>query len=141
MNRTQQLEDWYRRVYLQGELDAVETLFTDSTRAQGLMADAQVGPKDIRVFVMALMHLVAAPHFRIVKTVEAGDWLAALIETEAIRADTGQPIRVTGQLMARFQDGRIAEAYNNFDFLTFFEQMGLLPEQSLALGMTGQKIA
>lgn len=140
MDRVSKLEEWYHQVYLQGELDAVETLFTEKTRAAGLMADAQVGPEDIRVFAMALMHMVDAPRFRIAKAVEAGDWLAALIETEAIRADTGKPIRVIGQLMARFEGDQIAEAYNNFDFVSFFEQMDLLPEHSLALGMSGQRI-
>ncbi|TCP60586.1 SnoaL-like protein [Rhodovulum bhavnagarense] len=141
MGRVSQLEEWYRRVYLLGELDAVETLFTADTRAEGMLADSCVGPEDIRVFAMALMHMVEAPRFRIVNAVEAGDWLAALIETEAIRADTGRPIRVFGQLMARFQGDRIAEAYNNFDFFSFFEQMDILPPNSLALGMGGQRIA
>lgn len=140
MDRVTELEEWYRRVYLDGDLDAVETLFTTATRAEGLMSDGQVGPEDIRVFAMALMQMVEAPRFHIVKALEDGDWLSALIETEAIRADTGQPVRVIGQLMARFEDDRIAEAYNTFDFLSFFEQMGLLPEHSLAIGMSGQQL-
>lgn len=140
MDRVSQLEEWYRRVYLNRELEAVETLFTSETKAEGLLADCQVGPEDIRVFSMALMEMVEAPRFRIVKAVQEGEWMAALIETDAIRADNGKPIRVTGQLMARFEDGKIAEAYNSFDFVSFFEQMDLLPEHSLALGMSGQRI-
>ncbi|MBN2906002.1 MAG: nuclear transport factor 2 family protein [Rhodobacteraceae bacterium] len=141
MTKAKRLEDWYRRVYLEGDLDAVETLFTDRTRAEGLIKDMQVGPEDIRVFVMALMYMVEAPNFRIVHAVETEDWLAALIETTAVRIDTGDPIRVTGQLMARFQGDCIAEAYNSFDFLSFFQQMGLLPEHALEIGMSGQKLA
>ena len=133
--------EWYRRGYLGGQLEAVETLFTDATRAEGLLTDCQVGPEDIRVFAMALVNMVQAPRFRIVHTVEAGDWLATLIETEAERLGDGVPVRVIGQLMLRFEGDKIAEAYNSFDFLSFFEQVGLLPAHSLELGMSGCKIA
>ncbi|MGC9418789.1 MAG: nuclear transport factor 2 family protein [Rhodovulum sp.] len=140
MDRVARLEDWYRRVYIEGDFDAVRTLFTDETRAEGLMDGMQVGPEDIAVFAMALVHLVENPRFRIVKAVENGDWLAALIECEAERPGDGTPLRAMGQLMARFEDDRIAEAYNCFDFVSFFEQMGLLPDHTVAIGMSGQKI-
>jgi len=140
MDRVARLEDWYRRVYLEGDFDAVGTLFTKDTRAEGLLDDMQVGPEDIAVFAMALVHLVENPRFRIVKAIESGDWLAALIECEAERPGDGTPLRAMGQLMARFEGDRIAEAYNTFDFISFFEQMGLLPAHSIPIGMSGQKI-
>ncbi|TCO70612.1 nuclear transport factor 2 family protein [Rhodovulum euryhalinum] len=140
MDRIARLEDWYRRVYIEGDFEAVGTLFTEGTRAEGLMDDMQVGPEDIGVFAMALVNLVTTPRFRIVKAVESGDWLAALIECEAERPSDGKPLRALGQLMARFEGERIAEAYNTFDFVSFFEQMGLLPQHTVAIGMSGQKI-
>ncbi|HDR29396.1 nuclear transport factor 2 family protein [Rhodovulum sp.] len=141
MNRTERLEDWYRRVYLEGDFEAKGSLFTDNTKAAGLIDDMQVGPEDIGVFAMALVNLVEAPQLRIVKTVESGDWLAALIECSAVRPGDGKPVRVMGQLMARYEGDRIAEAYNNFDFIAFFEQLGLLPSDSVMIGMSGQKIS
>ncbi|TCP42832.1 nuclear transport factor 2 family protein [Rhodovulum marinum] len=140
MDRVARLEDWYRRVYIDGDFDAVGTLFTDSTRAEGLMDGMQVGPEDIAVFAMALVHLVEKPRFRIVKAIESGDWLSALIECEAERPEDGTPLRVMGQLMARFDGESIAEAYNCFDFVSFFEQLGLLPAHTVAIGMSGQQI-
>ncbi len=35
----------------------------------------------------------------------------------------GNPIEFTGMTMARIKDGKIAEAWNNFDFMTMFQQM------------------
>ncbi|SIO26428.1 SnoaL-like domain-containing protein [Rhodovulum sp. ES.010] len=140
MDRVLQLEDWYRRVYIDGDVDAVGELFTKESRAAGLMADMQVGAEDIAAFAMALVHLVDTPRLHIVKAVEDGDWLAALIECEAVRPSDGKPLRVTGQLMARYEGDKIVEAYNSFEFIGFFAQLGLLPEDSVAIGMSGQKI-
>ena len=39
---------------------------------------------------------------------------------------TGAQVTFTGMAMASIQDGRIIEAWNNFDFLTFQQQIGLL---------------
>jgi len=141
MDRAELLSRWYHRVYVEGDLDAVDEIFTDAMQARGLLDDMQVGPEDIRVFAMALVNLVDEPNLRLVKIVESGDWVAALIEAEGKRVTDGVEIRAMGQLMARFEGDRIAEAYNSFDFMALFRQLGLLPEDAVALGMTGQKIA
>ncbi len=39
---------------------------------------------------------------------------------------TGRQVEFTGMAMARIQDGKIMEGWNNFDFLTFQQQLGLL---------------
>ena len=141
MSKAELLERWYTRVYIDGDIDAVDDLFTETVQARGLLDDMQVGREDIRVFAMALVNLVDAPKLRLVKTVESGDWVAALIEAEGKRVRDGAPLRVMGQLMARFEGDRVSEAYNSFDFMALFQQLGLLPEDALVLGMTGQKIA
>jgi hypothetical protein len=141
MSKAELLERWYTRVYIDGDIDAVDDLFTETVQARGLLDDMQVGREDIHVFAMALVNLVDAPKLRLVKTVESGDWVAALIEAEGKRVRDGAPLRVMGQLMARFEGDRVSEAYNSFDFMALFQQLGLLPEDALVLGMTGQKIA
>ncbi|ARE39179.1 hypothetical protein RGUI_1038 [Rhodovulum sp. P5] len=140
MGRIRQLEAWYRRVYIDGDMDAVGDLFTENMQEQGLMPGMQVNPAELQVFATALVHLVEDPSIRIVKAIESDDWLCALIETGGTRPDDGRPVRAMGQLMARFEGDRIAEAYNSFDFIHLFEQLGLLPEDSVAIGMSGQKI-
>ncbi|MEX5728528.1 hypothetical protein Ga0609869_001881 [Rhodovulum iodosum] len=141
MTKAELLDRWYRRVYIEGDLDAVDTLFTDSTRAAGLMDDLQVGPEDLKVFVAAMLQLVEDQGYRIVHTIEHGDWISALFDVRAVAVGSLKPVRLSGQIMVRFEGERIVEAYNNWDILSFFEQLGLLPEHSLELGMTGQKIA
>jgi predicted ester cyclase len=35
----------------------------------------------------------------------------------------GNPVHFTGMTMARIKEGKIVEAWNNFDFMTMFQQM------------------
>jgi len=39
---------------------------------------------------------------------------------------TNAQVTFTGMAMARIQDGKIMEAWNNFDFLTFNQQVGIV---------------
>jgi predicted ester cyclase len=41
-------------------------------------------------------------------------------------AATNNPIEFTGICIVRVQDGKIAEAWNNFDFLSLNQQIGVL---------------
>jgi predicted ester cyclase len=40
---------------------------------------------------------------------------------------THKPIDMWGMGMARVRDGKIVEAWNSYDFLTMYQQVGLLP--------------
>ena len=41
-------------------------------------------------------------------------------------AATGKPLDIRGMAMARIVDGKVAEAWNCFDFLSLYGQVGLL---------------
>ena len=39
-----------------------------------------------------------------------------------------KPVDFWGMTMVRVRDGKIVEAWNTFDFLSFYQQIGLLPQ-------------
>ena len=39
---------------------------------------------------------------------------------------TGKPVAFEGMLMFRVRDGKVVEAWNSFDFLKMFQQMGVM---------------
>ena len=41
-------------------------------------------------------------------------------------AATQRPMEITGICIARVRDGKIVEAWNNFDFMSMFKQLGAL---------------
>jgi predicted ester cyclase len=38
---------------------------------------------------------------------------------------TNRPVQLHGMVIARTKDGKIAEVWNNFDFLSLYQQIGL----------------
>ena len=49
-------------------------------------------------------------------------------ETEAFGPPTGKQMEITGITIKRLSEGKIVEAWTNFDALGMMQQLGLLPE-------------
>jgi steroid delta-isomerase-like uncharacterized protein len=53
-------------------------------------------------------------------------------ETEAFGPATGKRMDITGITIKRVSEGKIAEAWTNFDALGMMQQLGLIPESAQA---------
>ena len=42
-------------------------------------------------------------------------------------AASGRNVTITGIVMARVANGQIAEGWNSFDFLSLYQQLGIVP--------------
>ncbi|TKZ20758.1 nuclear transport factor 2 family protein [Shimia litoralis] len=140
MEKREILETWYQRVWVEGDLDAIDDMFRPDTQAAGLIPEMQMGPDEFRELVPMFLTLVESPVVTLDKVMEDGDWVSALYSMHVTDSNSGKPVMGAGQLFVRFSGDKMVETYNSFDFMGFFEQIGLLPEQSLALCLTGQKI-
>lgn len=140
MTKVEFLQNWYRQVWIEADPDAVDRYFDPRTGADGLMPDGQVTPEDFKALVPALLTLVRNLDITIDRSMEVGDWLWAQISVHALAAGGTQPICAAGQVMMRIEGDKITEAYNCFDFLTFFAQAGLLPQDALLLLLSGERM-
>lgn len=140
MTKLDVLSEWYRRVWLNADPSAIDDFFAPRAGAEGLMPDGQVSAEDFRALVPALLALVRNLEIEIDRHIETGDWLWAQITVRATNAQGIDPIRAGGQIMMRIEGGKIVEAYNAFDFITFFEQAGLLPQDAFLLLLSGEKL-
>jgi steroid delta-isomerase-like uncharacterized protein len=66
-------------------------------------------------------------------TIAEGDRVAARCTVRATHAGdqlgfaaTQKPMQITGITIVRVRDGKIVEAWNNFDFMSMFQQLGTL---------------
>lgn len=140
MTKLDFLKDWYHRVWVEADLAAIDRYFAPRAGADGILPDGQVGVEDFRALVPALLALIRDLEIDIDRSVETGDWLWAHLTVRAKTAHGVDPIRACGQVMVRIEDGRITEAYNCFDFITFFEQAGLLPQDAFLLLLGGERL-
>ncbi len=134
------LRKWYSEVWENGNTDAIDQYFAPDTMAEGLIPEMQVGADEFRDLVMAFRHILGDIKVELPKVLEDGDWVSAIIHVKTTRADNGAPLQAAGSVVARIRDGRMVEAYNQFDFISLFEQLGQFPQDTLPVCMTGQRL-
>ncbi|EKE44051.1 hypothetical protein OCGS_2032 [Oceaniovalibus guishaninsula JLT2003] len=137
MDNLETLQDFYRTIWIGGRLDQMDRFFAPDARAGGLLPDLALGPADFEILVQTVMALVANPQIEIVHHLAQGDWIAALIDVHCRSRATGDPVRLSGQIMCRFDEGRIVEAYNHFDTMAFFQQLGLVAPETVEVMLAG----
>ncbi len=127
---------WFEEVWNKGRAEAIDEMFDVNGIAHGLADDPSQpikGPSNFRPF--HTMFREAFPNMTIVieDMVAEGDKVAARCsvrgkhEGELMgRAATQSPVDFTGITIVRIDNGKIVEAWNNFDFMTMYKQCGHL---------------
>jgi ketosteroid isomerase-like protein len=134
------LESWFRRVWTEQDSSAIEELFIPDGKARGLGANVLLGPAGFKQFHSALTRLLSDFVITIDKSVESGEWISAVCTLRAKSRQSGAPIEFTGSVMIRIADGKLTEAYNHWDFLSMFCQLGLLPDETFEKALGGGKV-
>ena len=117
--------EWFEEVWNQGSSEAIDRLFAVEGVAHGLADVAghnPVGPAGFKPFHKQFREAFPDVHIEVVDTICEGNKIAArcivtgthLGETLGFNA-TGRRVEFTGMTILRIEDGKIAEAWNNFD--------------------------
>ena len=130
------IQRWFEEVWNKGREEAIEEMFAADGIAHGLADDAGNplrGPRDYKPFFQKFR--TAFPDIEVVveDTVAEGDKVAARClvrgkhQADSLGfAATGQATEFTGITIVRIENGKIVEAWNNFDFMTMYKQLGAL---------------
>lgn len=121
---------WFAEVWNEGRVDAIDELFAPDGVAHGLGEDLH-GPEGFKPFQAAfrqgfpdlrieLGHLIAEGDM------VAYDWTATGTHHGHLLGvlPTGRAARIGGMSIVRIRDGQIVEAWNVFDQLGMFQQLG-----------------
>lgn len=127
---------WFEEVWNKGRVDAIDEMFDENGIAHGLADDPSQpikGPREFRPFHTLFRD--AFPNMMIVveDTIAEGDKVAARCSVRAKhegefmgRAASQSPVEFTGIAIIRIDNGKIVEAWNNFDFMRLHKQVGLI---------------
>jgi len=130
------VQRWFDEVWNNGRAEAIDELFDENGIAHGLSDDPSnpiKGPQNFRPFHNVFRE--AFPNMMVVveDMVAEGDKVAARCSVRAKhegdflgKAATASPVDFTGIAIVRIYNGKIVEAWNNFDFMTLHKQVGLL---------------
>ena len=134
------LEEYFRVVWTEGNLDAIGRFFAVDAQADGILPPVPMGREDLRVMAQTVRGLVRRPRFRVLRFVEDGEWASVLCILEGNAVATGLPIGVQGQVMFRTVDGLIVESHNSFDMLSACVQIGALSPDAVPALLGGQAV-
>ena len=130
------VQRWFEEVWNKGRADAIDEMFAENGIAHGLADDPGnplKGPGNFRPFHTVFRE--AFPNMTIVvdDMIAEGDKVAARCSIRAQhegaflgKAASQSPVDFTGITIVRIDNGKIVEAWNNFDFMTLHRQVGLL---------------
>ncbi|MDP9051260.1 MAG: ester cyclase [Acidobacteriota bacterium] len=124
---------WFEEVWNQGRESAIDEMSFHDVPGHGLQGPDEKEVNGMEAFKAYYRHMRAALsdiHVQVEDVVSEGDLMVARCVVTAKHTGEGlgkQPkgnsICFTGMTMARIKEGKIAEAWNNFDFLTMYQQM------------------
>ncbi len=132
----QLIRRWFEEVWNNGRVDAIDEMFAENGIAHGLSDDPSqpiTGPREFQPFHTLFRD--AFPNMMIVveDIVAEGDKVAARCSVRAKhegdfmgKEATQSPVEFTGITIVRVANGKIAEAWNNFDFMRLHKQVGLI---------------
>jgi len=127
---------WCAEVWNDGRADAIEEMFDENGIAHGLSDDPSqpiTGPRQFKPFHTLFRD--AFPNMEIVVEymIAEGDKVAARCSVRAKhegdflgKEATQSPVEFTGMTIVRIANGKIVEAWNNFDFMRLHKQVGLI---------------
>lgn len=124
---------WFDEVWNQGREETVDELFAKDAIGHGLSeTDTDVhGPEEFKVFLRNMRNAFPDIHMDVHDALSEGEKVAVrLTFTGTHRGDglgfpaTGKNVRVAGVIMARLENGQIAEVWNCWDQHGMLQQLG-----------------
>lgn len=127
---------WFEEVWNKKRAEAIDEMFAADGVAHGLSTDDTIalkGPVDFKPFHKTFCG--AFPDIQVVveDVIAEGDKVAARCSVRGVHsgehlgiAASDAAVDFTGMVMLRVKDGKVVEAWNNFDFLRMNKQIGAL---------------
>jgi predicted ester cyclase len=123
--RSTLLHKWFDEVWNQGDENAIDRLMTNDSPAKGILSDDQPkGPEGFKIFFRDFRNQFHNIKVKVEDAISQDDIESARTTVTAIHTPSGKNVTFSGMCMVRVADGKIAEAWNNYDFLTLYQQLG-----------------
>lgn len=123
---------WFEEVWNQNQEASINKLMAAHGVAHGIVADEHLdGPEGFRIFHRQFNDQYENVMIDVIDVISQDDMECGLTEVTARHRDTGKKIKFSGLCMVRKEDGKIAEAWNHYDFLGMYQQLGhvLMPPE------------
>ena len=119
------LYKWFDEVWNKGDENAIDKLMSNDSFAKGIIPDDQPkGAEGFKVFFNDFRNQFHDIKVDVDDAIVQDDMESARTTVSAIHTATGKNVTFSGMCMIKVADGKIAEAWNNYDFLNLYQQLG-----------------
>ena len=130
------VQRWFDEVWNKGREEAIGEMFADDGVAHGLSEDVNhpiTGPKEFKPFHQTFRGAFPDITVNVEDMIAEGDKVVARCTVRGKHAGnhlgiaaSQAPVDFTGIAIVRISDGKIVEAWNNFDFMRMNRQIGAI---------------
>jgi steroid delta-isomerase-like uncharacterized protein len=132
---------WYEEVWNKKRESAIDEMLSPDVILYGLTdspTEALKGPEAFKSYWRSMISVFPDVLVAVESTIAEDDKVAARCSLRATHAGaglgiapTGKKVHVTGIRICTFRDGKVVEAWNNFDILGVYRQLGLVSATGL----------
>jgi len=130
------VREWFEQVWNQQQVAAIDRLMSPRAVIHDLPTPTGApmqGPAGFKPFHSKFLAAFPDIHVDVVRTIVEGEYVAVHCRVTATHAGTGLGMAATGRqatisgiAIARVEDDQMVEAWNCFDFLSLYQQLGLV---------------
>lgn len=117
---------WFNGLWNEGKLETIDKLMHTDAVAHGIQfREFSEGTEGIKQFYADFTSKFDDIKVTVDHVISEHDYEAARLQVIAHHKESGKMVSVPGISMCRIKDGKIAEAWNNFDYLAMYQQLGM----------------
>ena len=115
---------WFQEVWNEGREDLIDELMTEESLTHGIAEGQTKGAEGFKSFYRDFKSQFHNIRVVVQDALSQDNMECALTHVTAIHTETGTKVSFSGLCMSRFEEGKIAEGWNHYDFLSMHQQLG-----------------
>ena len=136
MSHKDLVDRWFEEVWNQNNADAMDDLLAEDCEMIGLDANPSRSRDEMKDFHARMNATLGDINISVDEFMECGDQIATIFCVSAVHRATGKPVAHHCACIGWIEQGVIKRTKNVNDFLAAFMQAGVLPENTVQLGLT-----
>lgn len=114
---------WMQEVWNEGREEAIDEMMDENVVVHTTDEIKGKGTAAFKQFFQDFRSKFSEVHVEVQEVIAEADFETSRCMVEVTTAD-GQKVNFSGMTIVRIVNGKIVEAWNNFDFLSMYQQLG-----------------
>ncbi len=115
---------WFDQVWNNGNENAIDEMLDDEAIVHGIEGITEKGPAGFKTFHRNFLNEFSNLVVEVVDVVAENNVESSHCRVTATHNTSGRMVNFSGQTTIKINNGKIVEGWNNFDFLSMYQQLG-----------------